>query len=153
MPESYWVPKLVHRIKTWLPSQDYGDSWTPDGPVLLDGSLERGGWENRYFIANALSLVGQRRGQMPVVFEGWRAYGKSLQLVARPLPSTGESRAPRSLRRQGFWHGLKYAVFSPITRCPCIMQTGSTWMLTCLSHCKRPWVGICGSRVTLTFIW
>jgi hypothetical protein len=41
-------------------------------------------------LANALGLLGQHSGQQPIIMEGWRMYGRSLQVLAQSLPAMSQ---------------------------------------------------------------
>ena len=41
-------------------------------------------------LANALGLLGRHSGHAPVIVEGWRCYGKTLQILAKSLPKMDE---------------------------------------------------------------
>ena len=44
-------------------------------------------------LANALGLLGQHSGQQAMIMEGWRMYGRSLQLLAKLLPAMSKDKA------------------------------------------------------------
>ena len=48
-------------------------------------------------LANALGMLGEQSGQRWMIVEGWRAYGNSLQMLARSLPTVGAKKGDELL--------------------------------------------------------
>lgn len=48
-------------------------------------------------LANALLILGEQSKQRSVAVEGWRAYGRCLQMMARSLPAIAEERGDELL--------------------------------------------------------
>lgn len=48
-------------------------------------------------LANALLILGEQSRQRSVVVEGWRAYGRCLQMMAQSLPIIAEERGDKLL--------------------------------------------------------
>jgi hypothetical protein len=52
-------------------------------------------------LTNALGVVGQHSGQQPMIVEGWRMYGRSLQMLAKSLPARSQEGSDKLLAASG----------------------------------------------------
>lgn len=52
-------------------------------------------------LTNALELVGQYVGQQAMIIEGWRMYGRSLQMLAKSLPASSQEGSDNLLAASG----------------------------------------------------
>lgn len=48
-------------------------------------------------LANALGMLGEQSGQRSTIVEGWRAYGRALKMLARSLPTLGQTKGDELL--------------------------------------------------------
>jgi hypothetical protein len=58
---------------------------------------ERDGMVRLALQANALAVLGEQSGQQSTTIEGWRAYGRSLQILALSLVSRSEEKGDELL--------------------------------------------------------
>jgi hypothetical protein len=59
--------------------------WTP----IVQKFCRQDGLVRLALLANAMGSLGQRHGVRSLAVDGWRAYGKSLQILAASIPTMG----------------------------------------------------------------
>ncbi|KIW93483.1 uncharacterized protein Z519_06088 [Cladophialophora bantiana CBS 173.52] len=83
-------------------------SWT--GVVQDLG--QRQGLVHLALLTNALGLLGQVSGQQPIIMQGWRLYGRSLQALAKSIPAKGQEGSDGLLAASGLLRA--YEVYADI---------------------------------------
>lgn len=64
---------------------------------VVQDLCQRDGLVRLALLANALGVLGEQRGQRSVIVAGYRAYGRSLQILARSLSTMGEAKGDELL--------------------------------------------------------
>ena len=85
--EVYWTFLLPNGQVFSAPATQYS---TAGWSGVVQDLCHQDNLVRQALLANALGLLGHRSGQHSIAIEGWRAYGRSLQMLSRSLSSMSQ---------------------------------------------------------------